>query len=345
MFLAHQGLVTCRKLCLVAALALCSAPVFAQPTSEPNPGPSSNETSTRARVEVVRSSDAFECPDTTALVARVIALRGSLSTRAELGSILLKVELSRANPGFSGTLRVSGLRGGIRRLHDDGPGCEGLAEAAAVSIAVILDDEPESRNTLVPDPDPPAQDPPRPTPAPRPIKASRDRSMSLEAIGVAGLGVGLPSRASFVAAAGLEAHFGSRWTSLLRAGWTPRQSHAFRQGTVDVSFVHAQIAACYRLVGDVSGTSLSGCADLALGSLRGEGHGYAPDRSASKLWAAGGASLLVEGSITGPLGWTAHAGAVAPFHKVTFSVDGQGVGFTSSAAGFFVLPGLRVRFL
>jgi hypothetical protein len=132
---------------------------------------------------------------------------------------------------------------------------------------------------------------------------------------------------------------------LVQGAWTPPQSHGFRQGTVDVSFVLAQVAGCYRVVGDARSLSLLGCADIALGNLHGKGNGYAPDRSASKLWTAGGLSLLAEGPIAGPIGWSAHVGALVPLHRVTFSVDGQGVGFRSSSASFFVLPGLRVRFL
>jgi hypothetical protein len=51
----------------------------------------------------------------------------------------MRAEFARRGEGYEATLRMSGVREGERVLRDHGASCEALADAVAVTTALLLD--------------------------------------------------------------------------------------------------------------------------------------------------------------------------------------------------------------
>jgi hypothetical protein len=74
------------------------------------------------------------------------------------------------------------------------------------------------------------------------------------------------------------------------------------------------------------------CADAAVGSLRGAGHGYTSNTSESMPWVAFGARAEVEAT-RGMVVWGLEAALLAPTRRQTFSVEPYGIASDSSPVG------------
>jgi hypothetical protein len=137
---------------------------------EPAFGPSSSPAGAPLpRLVVARAPAASDCPDAAALAAEVARRMGrpALDPIGIEGMPGLDVRFERQGDAYAAVVVV---RGRERRLADPGPGCAGLADALALTLAILLD-----RDAPPPLPPPPPLRPLPPSvppPAPRPPEAA-----------------------------------------------------------------------------------------------------------------------------------------------------------------------------
>src|SRR5690349_16870804 len=86
-----------------------------------------------ADVRVERSADAESCPDAQSFRERM--REGASETGAKSAEITVRFE--RAGNGYRSLVRVA--EGEPRSLVDDAPSCDGLAEATALAVKLVLD--------------------------------------------------------------------------------------------------------------------------------------------------------------------------------------------------------------
>ncbi len=133
----------------------------------------------RASLEVIRAAGTEACPDGVKLAQRIEEMAGAkILSGPELKPVALELLLERQGKGYRGKLTISGERKGERVIEDAGPDCDGLQEAVAVSILLVLDALPG----VVPPP--PAPEPPlEPAPLPPEPPSLPQRSGSVGALG------------------------------------------------------------------------------------------------------------------------------------------------------------------
>ena len=137
-------------------------------------------------VVVHRTDDAAECPDSAALAARVDRhmKRPALRPRKDPAGPgqerpSLDVQIYRSEAGYTAVVQTGEK---TRQISDKGDTCRGLADAMAITLAILLDTE-VPPPPLTPEPTPsPARCPrcraSRPRPSPR-LRNRRERSRSL----------------------------------------------------------------------------------------------------------------------------------------------------------------------
>jgi hypothetical protein len=283
-----------------------------------------------AQLFVARGSRAEDCPDTTALRARIEQITG---TRLELLTateppLLVAVSFSREGDSYRAAIRTQGPKEGERLLEDAGPTCAALAEAVGVTLALLLDP--------VPPPDLPAS-PPLQAPAIIPGRAS---------IGWIGISGGPVFGETPGATLGFGPTFGvelERWSIALGGTETLSRSVRFASGAVRVGLTSGDLQLC-RMI-DLRGEALraGACARAAGGRYRGEGDGYPVTTSARLPWMAAGGGLRVGGRWGKRLLWGVSGLLMIPIRRQTFSVENAGVAYESAAVGGTLAVELGVR--
>jgi hypothetical protein len=310
-----------------ARFALALLALAGHATASPSP----------AIFEVDRSDEARDCPDRSALQAAVERiLRQPIPAALANPQAALRIDLrfARRHGTYEASLRLRGPKEGERSLSDPGSTCAALAEAAEVTIALLLDRD------LTPDPVPApgsrTETDREPEPPPRqPSSVVGVRAGTGPAFGF----VGSPSLATS-AALGLELY--RHW--LFEAGGLyvfPRSSE-LGHGTVRVSLTAGFARACGMLFD--AGTARAGlCLQPSAGQLRGEGAGYAVSESARLFWMAIGAGAGVWADLGGSLSGSLSALAAFPLRRQTFSVQNVGTLADSEAVGVLVELSLGLR--
>lgn len=305
---------------MAVARALCAAAsvgVFVAGAHEAWGAPPSAEFS------VLRAPGAEDCPDATALRARVEQIAGT-----PLAVLAAEVSFSREGGGYRAELRTRAPKEGERLLADQGPTCAALAEAVGVTLVLLLDRAPRR--------DLPASPPAQPT------RTVPGRS----AIGWIGLAAGpvfgeTPGASlGFGAVAGVEL---VHWSIELGGTETLSRSVRFASGTVRVGLTSGELQLC-RMI-DLAGKLLraGACARAAAGQYRGEGEGYPTTTSVRLPWMAAGGGLRVGGSWGKRLLWGVSGLLLIPIRRQTFSVDNAGVAYESGIVGGTLAVELGVR--
>jgi hypothetical protein len=262
-------------------------------------------------VEVARTPAAADCPTPDEMHAAVEHIVGRRLDGATAPHLRATVEFQRDAAGFAAIVLLSGAKTGERRLTDTGSTCAPLAQAVAVTIAVLVDLGSE-----------PAVAPP--TGSPQPAAGTRGEFW------LAGAGdVGLVAEATTAFGGGMAVAW-ERW-SLRGSGEAvvPREAH-LAPGGVSVGLLRGQVLLCHDLARGRR-AELGGCAGGSAGWLYGHGHGYPVSADAGFAWAAGSAALRVGGGFGGRFVWGIEAGLLAPLVRHTFSVENAGVAYRSSA--------------
>ncbi len=349
---------------VVAALA---AGGLVAGTAAAQPDPAGAAELHGAQVSVARDPSAAVCPDQDAILDRV---RRHLAEGAgDAGGPLAVTAKIRAEAAeFVAHIVVSGQREGQRVLRATGPGCEELADALAVSLALILDGTmTQSLEPLAPTTPQPVDDPPVPElEAPAPLPAALPPplpvvllpppeippSASSQLHGWLATGgaitYGVPTDASGAVTLQLGFQY-ARWSLIAGAFGAPTQTLDQSPGHVDVRLLGGTVHGCGRVLGTSLGLRGDVCAAAGFGELHGWGRGYR-DRAedVSRPWSALGGAVMARGSIFGPLGWGLSGALLAPLAKEQFSVTVQGVPripYASRSVAFFGGLALWVRFL
>jgi hypothetical protein len=298
-----------------------------------------------ATIEVKSAKGAENCPDSAALREQISALgtpRGS-----ERAPLHVAVEFLSTGSGYRAIVRTSGRTDGTRELTAEGAGCEPLAAATAVFLAVLLDLLPASE----------AAAPPMETLAvPAELALSRENSAPKHSTRAPSLLRYTSVGAHLIAAYGLlgpnvSESFGgeARWRfghvePTLGGFAGPARNIDYPPGAVAVSLAAGHVGLCGYLDSEGDRLELGACAKLLLGELRASGTGFYEDKQASSFWIAGaiGATLAL------PLErhWALRVGldAVIPFRQYTLEVERVGVVFDSSALGLALAFGPEFRF-
>jgi hypothetical protein len=296
---------------------------------------------------VTRAPGAQDCPDATALAREVAHMNGRPSLDASArrtASTWLHVEINRGTDGYSAVIRAQGRRTGERRLSDTGPSCENLADALALTLAMVLDNyagqvsiEPEPTRT--------------PTWRKQPAAAPPQR-LSVSALE---LDVATAVHVGVLAHVGpLISARGRLWlgkTAVFEAGgvyfFEQTVEHAESAGRLELNLASGFLGSCANLSQPEDGVGLALCAEGYLGRLKGTGTGFTRDEPAQNhLWLAAGLALDLAGRIAGPLEWSARAAAfLVREQRFVVLVDGrEDAIFQSSPAGLWAGVALRSHF-
>lgn len=271
------------------------------------------------KLEVQRAQGAEACAGATALADDLQQMVGRPAVDAEPGpGDGYRIDIARAAEGFEAVVRRRGEATGERRIVDPDPTCQGLRETVSLAMAVILDEPPRTaegpgppRVPLTPPPSPPPPD--RLEPAAPWLGAATAGAMA---------SYQLVDSVWPVLFAELQLRPLPRWSLSAGVLWTPDESIDVGTAEVEVGLLAGSARGC----GDfrVEAPRISGCLDLAIGQLRGEGAGFgqgAGDNGVARtFWMAGGASLDASGPVYGPIGWTARLGVWVPVRRQYFDV-------------------------
>jgi hypothetical protein len=259
-------------------------------------------------IVVARAPNASDCPDTANLAARVERITEGAG--AAPGETSVAVVFSRVNTGYEASIRLSGAREGERILHDEGPACDALADAVAVTTALLLD--------------PSAHAPDR-------ARATDEHAPAfwgLSLVGRAGVSLGLVGGASWSAGAGLEISMGPLTSVHLAAVINGARESELGPGSVKVDLWFLEVGAFHSFTGEAFrfGPTVA----LMAGALRGEGAAYPVTSAASLPWFAVGAGLGADLGVGSRLRFGARALVVVPTRQQSFSVGYVGTAYESS---------------
>lgn len=297
-----------------------------------------------ADVRVERAPEASDCPDAPQLADAVNRSLGRAAAHAASGKpadVSLRVRFIVDGRGYLAFVEASGRREGTRRLDDAGATCAGVAEAVALTTALLLDDDAARQEAS------PTKNATRPAaaePPPRARQESRSKrgtSLGVEAGALLGTLLADPLGAGVYAEG--RAALGRTFTVGGGGLWLPdRVFRGVEPGQVVFRLFAGTLAACWtplRLGADIE---LGVCARPALGALLIESSGYRQtNRNTGRFWAAAGASADVSGPLLGGVRWTGRVGGFLPLRGERLVVDEQLV-YRSSAPTFFVGAGVRV---
>lgn len=300
-----------------------------------------------ASLQVSKSDGAKDCPDAAGLADRVAQIAGKPVLDPTPSSALrlsFSVQLTANKAGYSAVLRAKGTRSGVRNIADIGSDCSGLADALAVTLAIILDDE-RSAPPPAPNPlesfvvQPPAPQSPTPTESAPP---PRETPTFWRPFVGAGAALGILDTNALGAVAGLDINIGRLVTGLEVLWLLP---HRFDRGpgNATVDLVAVGFHACFQPETDPRRTHLALCAHFTEGRLHGAAEGFTINRSASRPWTAPGVAALVGGEVTSPLEWFVRAKLYFPVRRERFVIDNLGTVHETPLLGALVAAGLALR--
>jgi hypothetical protein len=296
---------------------------------------------------VHRTEDALGCPDARSLAALVAELMKAPALQpapegTREADRALDVQIYKSEKGYTAVIRAKGK---TRQLSDDGANCRSLAAALAVSISVLLDNDPlpSAPEPPAPPPEPPAP-PPEPQPPPKhPLSTTTwDSETEAPVVEEPPIRPRIVVSAAPVITVGLLQSWAGAVTSELEvrlgrfsvAGGVlvlPGQTIPFDVGQLNLDLTLGLLRGC-AAVADKAYLRLALCAGPIAGAIRGETRGFSGDRTSTYPWVAAGVSAHFEQRIWGPLYWGARAELVIPLDKWQFTVDNK-VAYNPASAG------------
>jgi len=281
---------------MALAAALAALPAVAEPLS--------------ATLTVTRAPAAADCPSAGELQAAIERIVQYPVASAPGDRLVADVQFQRGEAGLEALVRLAGAKQGERRLTDTGVSCSPLAQAVAVTLALLMDFGPE-----------PAASPPAPTP-----RAASDSHGDLWYGG--GGSVGLSAAPTLTVTGGMAASW-ARWSLRGSGGGVIPREAELAPGGVRVGLVRGELLLCRALAAGPR-TRWDACAGGTAGWLWGHGQGYPVSTDAGFAWAAGGAALRLGGAVGGHWLWGVQAELLAPLRRHTFSIENLGVAYRSS---------------
>ncbi|MEP7122810.1 MAG: hypothetical protein ABJE95_17930 [Byssovorax sp.] len=304
---------------------------------------------------VHRTEDTAGCPDSAALAARIDRhmKRTAVRPRTDAGTLgkdrpSLDVQIYRSEAGFTAIVQTGEK---TRQITDNGATCRGLADALAITLAILLDTEVPPP---APEPTPPPELPPAvpspssapatppvdatPTPAPAPPEPAPiepfplpPRTFRVVAGGGATAATGLLTRLALGATGhvglgigrvfSVEAGFLVLPTQTVPYAGKVKGAPASATPTIDLQLTSAlfRLCATARLVSEDTRAGL--CAGALIGTIRGEGRGFVTNQSATDPWIAGNLGAIVEQTLFWRLSLVTRAQVYIPILRRSFTVD------------------------
>jgi hypothetical protein len=318
------------------ALLLSSAPAVAQELESPHsataamPSPSESPLS----LELTRDDSAAACPDLPWFREHVAAHAGASGQAGKF-----KLWLAHNPDGWHALIQrwepgAETEPAAERKLSDRSTACQPLAEAVAITIAILADDYAQHRPTpsqeAAPAPAAPVQPPPDVPPSAAP------RHSSLRAWVGAGGGAAVSWISPAAPVLGFSVSLDSPYLrQSMRVMLTTEQKFDLDPGRVVVQAWLATLLSCARFAGKSVGTAL--CAAFDASMLRASAQGFSDATSSSRPYEAVGVELQPSWMITQSYGITAVLGVLLPFTQESFSVTGRGVAYLPPPLNWRVL--------
>ena len=251
------------------------------------------------------------CPDSRELHTTVEHIvQRPITPTLPADTVVATVRFRRAGTGFEALVQLTGAKQGERSLTDTGESCAPLAQAVAVTLALLIDS--------------------RPVPADSVTDLPSFRSRGAVSLGL-GPALGLLPSATLAFDAALEVMW-PRWSVRAGAVYLQPSDAQLGPGRVEVRLSSADLRLCRWLLGSPS-LQLDGCAAGAMGWLSGQGQGYPVSSQAGFFWS----SLGVAMRLGGPLGqrwlWAITTEGLVPLGQRSFSVGNLGVAYRSARIG------------
>jgi hypothetical protein len=261
------------------------------------------------------------CPESRELHTMVehIVQRPIMPT-LPLDTMFTTVRFRRAGTGLEALVQLTGAKQGERWLTDTGESCAPLAQAVAVTLALLIDS--------------------RPAPADSVTALPSLRSQGALSLGL-GPTLGLLPSASLAFDAALELMW-PRWSVHAGAVYLLPRDAQLGPGRVHVGLYSADVRLCRWLLG-VPSLQLDGCAAGAAGWLSGQGEGYPVSSQAGFFWSSLGAALRLGGPIGQRWLWAITAEGLVPLGRRSFSVGNLGVAYRSARVAGLAQLHLGVR--
>lgn len=279
----------------------------------------------RAPLVVERGAGAEECPDADSLIARVAKIRGRATFPPDSS---YEVGFTHTGDAFTAVIRSGGNAESQRTLDGHGPTCSALAQATAVTLALLFDAETDAA------PEPPKPEPPKPEPPPKlelsepiPIEPPRHgpRVDATAALGLSGLVAVLrPLSPALTGELGLRV---SSWRMGLGVLWSPPQSLTLAPGIVRESLLAGTARVCLALT-RTEELRLDLCSGLSAGVVSARASGFTRNREDSRPWLAVPLELSFS-QHSGPVGLEVSAAAIGALEHQDFTIDHLGPAYES----------------
>ncbi|HYP99364.1 MAG TPA: hypothetical protein VER96_11900 [Polyangiaceae bacterium] len=283
-------------------------------------------------LRVERAPGAEDCADAANLGERIARIRGRADTPKNNH---YEVTFSRDADTFSASIRSGPNGEGQRVLTGRGPTCASLAQATAVTLALLFDSDEDSATKAEPEPKPPVPVATPPVSAPRveaPLQAAprpREPLRGTLSLGAAGLVAVLrPISPALVAEMGLS--FGG-FRAGLGALWVPTQSLVLEPGHVDESLLAGTARACLSFA-RARRVEFDVCSGLFVGAVNARAAGFTSNEQAKRGWLAVPLELSVA-DLSGTLGWELSAIALGQLVHHDFEVEGLGAPYHAPRVG------------
>lgn len=280
-------------------------------------------------LELARDEQASVCPDADWFRARVASHAGPAG---QAGTF--KITLRRRGEVWQGKIQRWGSSSdepaAERVLSDRSTACAPIAEAVAVTVAILADD-------FAQHPEPPAPLPSEAEVVELAPSAPRSSEPSDTKVWV---GAGGGATLSFIAPLAPLLGFGLGLdTTHLRQGLrlmlTTEQKFELSPGSVVVQAWLLTVLSCWRFQEGPFGAAV--CGNLDGSMLRASAEGFAGGKSTTRPYGAAGLELQPSWFIGGRYRISAAAGALVPFTRESFSVTGKGVAYVPPAVSWRVL--------
>jgi hypothetical protein len=276
-------------------------------------------------VAVEKDDVASSCPDLTWFKARIASHAGKAG---QTGSF--KIAFTRQNDVWNARIErqqpSSGSPGVERVLQDRSSTCEPLSEAVAVTVAILADvsaplEEPAARDAH-------PSNPSSPPVAPAAPKLDGDASSSTRtkvwvgADGGAAVSFIAPIAPVFGLGAALDyanLRAGARWMM------TTEQKFALDPGRVFVQAWSGTLYSCLHGARGNFGAALCAAADVSL--LRASAEGFDQAKPSMRSYEAVGLEVQPSWYVSDGIRISAVLGALLPFTRESFSVNGRGVAY------------------
>jgi len=219
-------------------------------------------------------------------------------------------------------------------LDDRSSACEPLAEAAALTIAILADDfAQQSAPRAAPSPAPiVSAPPPRPATIAQPVEQKRELEVWV--------GAGGGGAMSFISPLAPILGFSTALDSInfrqgLRVMLTTEQKFELDPGRVVVQAWLLTVLSCLRFTQASFGAALCGALDGSM--LRASAEGFENGQPSTRKYAAAGLELQPAWLVSDSYRLSAALGALLPFRQESFSVTGRGVAYVPPPINWRVL--------